>query len=147
MQTSISRRRSLPLHVLRKTAKGRVYYYYDTGVEGPRGRRILKRLPDVSDPGFGDALAGCNGARTRRSGASSVLTLHALIDLYERSPAYKEKAVSTQKNYRIYLAAIAKALNTAPADQVERRDVVLLMDRMAERPGAANMMVRTVGAL
>lgn len=139
--------RSLPLHVVKKTAKGRVYYYYGTGALNLAGKPILKRLPDVGDIGFGAALASCNAVRTRRVSPAPLLTLPRLIDLYEKSPAYRDKAEATRKVYGIYLRVIADNLNTAPVDQVEQRDVVALMDSMADRPAAANMMVRTLGAL
>jgi hypothetical protein len=33
----------------RKSAKGRTYYYFDTGQKTSEGKRILTRLPDKRD--------------------------------------------------------------------------------------------------
>jgi integrase len=162
MRTSTrAARTALPLHVVRKTAKGRVYYYFDTGTLNAKRKPILKRLPDIADRTFPSALAGCLNARTRRLDVRPVLTVPALIELFEKSPDFAAKSASTRKSYGIYLARIGRAFDTAPADQVERRDVVLLLDSIVaptvERvngrdvkrggPGAANMVLRTMGSL
>lgn len=47
----------LPKYVHVKRAKGRTYYYYDTGKANSRGRRIRTRLPSPDAGNFQQALA------------------------------------------------------------------------------------------
>ncbi|MBX3562578.1 MAG: tyrosine-type recombinase/integrase [Sphingomonas sp.] len=153
--------RSLPRWVVRKKSKGRVYFYFITGTVNALGRPILRRLPDISDPGFASALAGCMAARTRRSRPEPMLLVPAMIALYLGSPAFEKKAPATKSLYQLYLNHFADQLATAPAADVRPGDVALLFDKMAitrtEKvngrmvkrggTGAANMMLRAIGAL
>ena len=138
--------KSLP-HVKVVTAKGRKYAYFDTGTVKPNGKPNLVRLPPIGDPGFGAAYASLLAGRTRRAAVAAQLTLPGLIDLYERSVEFRQLAKATRDTYSIYLTRLAVELAKAPADQVERRDIMLLRDKMAMTPGAANGMVRTARAL
>lgn len=138
--------RKLP-YVKLVTAKGKRYTYFDTGTKTPAGKPIYTRLPAIGTAGFGDAYASCLAGRTRRANVAAVLTVPALIDIYERSPEFHRLAPSTRRTYSLYLAVIAKQLNTAPAGEVERRDVLQMRAKMADRTGAANGMIRTMRAL
>ena len=138
--------RKLP-YVKVVTAKGKRYAYFDTGTSTPSGKPIYKRLPAIGAPGFGDSYAACLAGRSRRRNIAAVLTVPALIDLYERSPDFRRLAPATRRNYGYYLAVIGDQLNTAPAGEVERRDVLRMRANMADRTGAANAMVRTMRAL
>lgn len=135
----------LPKHVRRVIAKGRTYYYFNTG-KLDSGKVIWKRLPDIRSPEFGGAYAAMLGHRNRRA-QPGALTIPALIDLYERSPAYKRLAASSKLNYDIYLRRLAKLLPTAPAREVTRGDMRRLIDKMADTPGAANLFLGASGAL
>ena len=138
--------RKLP-YVKLVTAKGKRYAYFDTGTKTPAGKPILRRLPEIGAPGFGDAYAACLAGRTRRANVASVLTVPALIDLYERSPEFRRLAASTRRTYGYYLGVIGEQRNIAPAGEVERRDVLRMRAKMADRTGAANGMIRTMRAL
>ncbi len=138
----------LPKYVRVKPAKGKLYYYFDTGTANDAGKAILKRLPDLRDPSFGGALATAQAARTKRQNAAEgMLTVTGLADLFERSQDFRTKAKSTQDSYRLYLRAIRERLDGAPANEVEPQDVRLIQDHLAETPGAANQFVRTLQAL
>ena len=78
---------------------------------------------------------------------AAVLTVPALIDLYERSPDFRRLAPASRKMYGAYLSTISHDLSVAPAAQVERRDVLRMRAKMADRTGAANGMIRTMRAL
>ena len=135
-------------HVHTKRAKGRTYHYFATGQTTPAGKPILKRLPDPSDPTFGRALADCQRARTLRAKVETELTVAKLIGLYERSDRYRTKlAEASRRNYAIYLEVIRDQIGPAPADAIERKHAMLLLDKLAAKPAAANMTVRTLGAL
>lgn len=129
------------------TAKGRRYEYFDTGAVNARGRPVLKRLPAREDVSFGSVYASLLAGRTRRANVAAELTVPRLIALYELSPEYRNLARSTQDNYGTYLRLLAHKFNTIPAREVGRQEVMFLRDTMAPRPGAANAMVRTCGAL
>jgi integrase len=137
----------LPKYVRHKKAKGRDYYYFDTGRKDERGTPILSPLPRRDDPNFGRALADAQAARTKRANTSTVLTLADLADLYEKSPKYRNLAKASQELYTLYLRRARAALGTAPADKLEPKHIRIVRDRMAETPSAANATVRAIGAL
>lgn len=135
----------LPKHVRRVRAKGRDYYYFNTGLSD-KGRAVWKRLPDIRSHDFGGAYASMLGHRSRRA-KPAALTIPQLIDLYERSPAYRGLAQSSQDIYGIYLRRLAGLMPSAPAAEVTRGDLRRLIDKMADTPGAANLFLGTCGAL
>lgn len=138
------------LHIKRSKAKGKTYLYFRTGQKGSDGREILVRLPSAKDPGFGAAYASLLGARTKREkpdGRVSTLTVSQLCDLYEQSQHFRSRSAGTQRIYSISLAYFRRMMPTAPAGQVERQDIVRMVDGRAEQPGAANSLLRSVSAL
>jgi integrase len=142
----------LPRWTHHKTAKGRHYYYFDTGQSNDAGRRILTRLPDLRDPTFGGAHARAVAARTIRKNRSNVLTLEQMVQRYQRSPEFHALSASTQRSYVLYLGRAAalirsRAGQSPPAAAVEARDVVAMRDTMSATPGAASQAVRAIGAL
>jgi len=142
--------KNLP-HIKRVTAKGKVYYYFDTGVDVPNKRGGLKRvytsLPDIRDPAFALKYAAAQGVRTKRANASATLTVAKLVDLYRRSPQFRKLSKATQALYTIYHDRLADLIGNAPADAVEPRDIRRIMDGMADTPGAANALRRATGPL
>ena len=133
--------------VKRVKAKGRLYEYFDTGVRKEDGKPILARLPDRKDPTFGSVYASFLAGRTRRANVASELTIAGLVDRYQKSPRYAGLAKNTRAQYDIYLRLIVDHFTPAPASAIERRDVRLMQDQMADRTGAANAAIRTMSAL
>lgn len=133
-------------YVKRTKAKGRFYYYFDTGQTDDAGKRVWTRLPDPSDRSFGATYAALLGHRSRRENAVQQLTLTKLIDLYQASDKFKKMAASTKRLYSLYQAELVDKLGTGPAQMIERKDIVLLLDKMADKPGAANMVKRAGSA-
>lgn len=74
------------------------------------------------------------------------MTVAKLVDLYQASDKFDKMAASTQRLYRLYQGELVDKLGTAPAQLVECKDIVLLLDQMADRPGAANMVKRAGSA-
>jgi hypothetical protein len=134
------------LHVKRTKAKGRVYLYFDTGQVDEKGKRVWKRLPDPFDRTFKASYAAMLGHRARRDNVASRLSLAGLIDLYQRSDKFKKMQPSTRRLYELYQGELIDKLGTAPAQSVERKDIILLLDKMADKPGAANMVKRAGSA-
>jgi integrase len=141
----MSNRASLPKHVRRVRAKGRDYYYYNTGrVVG--GKPVLTRMPDLASPDFWGSYAALNGHRNRRP-ANAGMEIPELIDLYQRSQPYGDLAASSRANYDIYLRRLAKLLPTAPVSGVTRGHMRRMIDKMGKTPGAANLFLGTCGAM
>lgn len=138
--------RELPKHVRKKVAKGRTYYYFDTG-QREHGKPILKRLPDIRDPDFGRMLSAAQSGRTRRGNVKGVLTIARLADLYEKSPDFRNLADATRRSYELNLDKARKRLGIAPADELKPSDVRIVVDEMADQTGAANQFVRVLGSL
>lgn len=137
---------SLPKHVRRKVAKGRTYYYFDTGAKAG-GKAVLKRLPDIRDPDFGRMLSAAQSGRTRRHKVAGILLVPNLADLYERSPDFRKLALTTRRSYELNLDKARKRLAEVPANELQPKHVRLLMDEMADQTGAANQFVRVLGSL
>jgi integrase len=129
-------------------AKGRDYYYFDTGQTDEKGKRIWSKMPSPWAKDFATVYSGAMGHRTRRANVPSALTVKRLIHLYETSPHFKSRSPATQRIYSRYLEAFANAFaDDAPAAGIIRKDVVLLLDTMSAKPGAANMVLASTSAL
>lgn len=139
--------KKLPRHVHVKRSRGRTYYYFDTGVRVD-GKVKLTRLPDISDTlRFSNAWANAVNARSRRTQRAEAMTFGKLLDLYFVSHEFRKKSASTQENYILYAKEARRLFGNAPANEIETKDITLMMDTMAERPGAANMTLAVIGAV
>lgn len=134
-------------HVKSVTAKGSEYLYFDTGQKDERGKRIFKPLPAKTDKSFGGVYAALLGHRSRRANVAPALTVKDLIQVYQRSTKWRELSTGSQRLYGIYLMELERMLGMAPAGGVTRDDVVLMVDRRADKPGAANSLLRTTAAM
>lgn len=132
----------------KKTAKGTVYWYFDTKQKKPNGQPKLVPLGQSSDPDFGRKLARAQAARTMRTPKrSDVVTVSALADMWEKSVEWRKLADGSRRNYGTYVKVIREQIGIAPANEVKQSDVLVLRDKMAEKPAASNMAVRTLGSL
>lgn len=134
----------LPKYVRCVRAKGRAYYYFDTGKKVD-GKKVYARLPDLKDPSFWQSHSAMMGHRNRKP--RDLLTVPALIDLYHKSKDYRRLAANSKAKYDIYLRRLAELMPTAPVAEITRADMTLLIDKMADKPGAANLFLGTSGAL
>lgn len=134
------------LYVKRVKARGKWYYYFDTGAEKD-GKPVLKRLPDPSSRDFGGVYAALLGHRTKRAAVGEMMSVRKLAALYEKSGVFRKNAASTQKTYSTYLRVIEHEIGNAPAARVKATDTIAMMDKMAETPGAANLVMAVMGAM
>jgi integrase len=135
-------------HVKRVRAKGRDYYYYDTGELKPNGAKIYKRLPDIKAPDFGAKLAAHEAWRTKRAASKPVgLTVNDLVRFYHNSPEFARLAESTQRVYLISLRKIEAEMGEAPVDDVTPKDLATFIGDMGNQPGAVNMALSVMSAL
>lgn len=136
-------------YVKRVVSKGHVYEYFDTGRVNERGKKIFTALPARTDIRFGGVYATLLGHRTRQAEieqAQQEIRLSKAIALYEQSPRYQKLARKSQSLYSSYLGRFCTALGDPPVAEVEKRDLMTVLDTMADRPAAANLLFRIVSA-
>lgn len=143
--------KTLP-HVHPKKAKGKLYYYFDTGARKPNGARILSRLPDIRDPKFPDAYKAAKAQRTKKKGAEGVKNFDWLCRLYERSPEWRELSESTKALYTLHLSYANENFRSDgrgswPLSIITDEHMLTLRDQYADKPGTANMILKAVGSL
>lgn len=127
-------------------AKGRRYYYFDTG-RMVGGKKVYTRLPDPKSPDFGAIYAVLLGHRNRGV-PSEAMRVPKLIDLFRRSAAYTaDITASSRRVYDIYLRRFEKLMPTAPVADITRVDMRKLLDGMADTPGAANLFLAVCSAM
>src|SRR3546814_555295 len=129
-------------------SKGRSYHYFNTG-KSDNGKLIYVKLPPFGTPQFATSYATLLGHRNRVPEVveAEELSLSDLIKLYEKSQKFRSLADSSQRNYSMYLRRIDQQLKGAPANEVTRTDLTLLMDKLGDQPATANMIMRTANAL
>jgi integrase len=140
------RKTAMP-HVKTVRSKGRTYHYFDTGRRNANGAKVYAKLPPKDSPSFGATYAVMVGHRNRGAAGDPALIVPKLIDLFEKSPRFRKYAAGTQRVYRIYLDVFRDQFATAPAGEVARKDIRVLINKRAETPGAANLLLATIAAL
>ena len=136
----------LPKHVRRVRSKGRDYYYFDTG-KRVGTKKVYAALPSIRSPQFGATYATLLGHRNRVA-EKGAMEVPALIGLYQKSPAYRaELSPRSQRAYDTYLSRLERLLPSAPVAAITRPDMQLLIDGMADTPGAANLFLGSCSAM
>jgi hypothetical protein len=135
----------LPPHVRQVRNKiGRPYLYFQRG-RGTAQAGGLHRLPDdPKSPEFWEEYARISGLPVQRPSARSVA---ALVAAWQASPDWHELAPKTQEEYTRYCARIIEAWGPLEVAGIEPRHVLMLRDRYAATPAAANHMIRTLGSM
>lgn len=122
-------------------ARGKLYGYFDTGQKDAKGKRIYSALGRMDARDFEARYAAMLGHRTRRAQVAETMTVKRLVDLFQRSPKYAQLAANSKRVYDLYLNHLAASLPTAPAGEIERKEIILLLDEKADKPAAANLML------
>lgn len=124
----------------RVVSRGREFWYY-------RRKGFARvRLPAPTDHDFSEAYNRAGGAPERIKRAQRG-TVAALVTAYLASPEFREKAPTTQVEYRRVMVGIAKAYGTGQVAALERVHVRAIRDAKAETPAAANTILRTLSVL
>jgi integrase len=130
---------TLPPHVHRVVSRGREYFTYQyargTDHAGPR-----IKLPHPTDDGFLSAVRKAAGP----SAAPAAGTFEALIEAYRKSPEWRELSDASRRDYGRYLDAIRRMWGDLRVADLEPSDVLALRDKCAEKPAAANYLVRVL---
>jgi integrase len=144
-------KRKMPMYVHKKVAKGRTYYYFDTGQRDDHGNRILSRLPDIRSHKFGAAYQAAKGQRTKGAGDAAVKNFDWLVRLFERSTEFRALAENSKRLYSRHLAyaneEFRKHGRSAPLGVLTAEQVITLRDKFGDMPGKANAILRSIGAL
>lgn len=135
-----------PDYVKKVRARGKEYEYFDTG-RNVAGKRVYKPLPKKTDPSYGGTYASLLAARTKRENLVEKIDIAGLSRAYQKSHDFKRRSQSTQTTYLTYLEVVEHELKGAPVDGIERADIRALLDKMQNRPGAANMVLTVLGNL
>lgn len=132
-----------------KTVKrGKIHYvYFNSGQKDERGKPVYIPLGRKDAVEFGARYSAALSARTRRAAVPKGLTVPRLVMAYERSPDYEKKSIGTQRTYSVYLRRLAKSFDTCPAGALEASDLYALMDSMAGRPAAIDMLLLAGGQM
>lgn len=119
---------------------GREYVYFNTG-QKIDGRVVYVSLGRKDADDFGSRYSAAKAARTRRTGLPTSLTVPQLTQRYDRSPEFLKKSMGTQRTYGVYLRRLATEFDNAPAGGLDSSDIYELMDDMAGKPAAIDMMI------
>jgi integrase len=125
--------------VRRRLASGevRVYYYHrPTGIRlngDPSSHEFLTKLAELNE--------------TPSAPLIDPRSIEALIITYKESPEFKDLAASTRRSYIAYLDQIRALWGKLAAKGIERRHVFALRDKFADKPAAANYLVRVLRLL
>jgi integrase len=122
---------------------GQVRYYYRR--EGyPRAA-----LPEPTDAGFMSAYMAASGAQptTPRSLAAKPGTIPALVDAYLSSTDFLRNKESSRTVTKSILLRFVKITGTRMVAEMQREHVMKIIAGMADKPAAANNMLKKVRTL
>jgi integrase len=135
---------ALPKGVHRVIARGREYFYYQANRGTSTAGHRVKLPKDPQSPEFWGALRKVAG---EAAVVEPVVTLGAVIDLYEVSPQFTGLAKSSRDQYRRGLGFARRAWGSLPAAGLRPVHVRQLLDGLAARPGTANNVLGVLRAL
>ena len=131
-------------HVKIVTAKGKRYYYFDTGLTKPNGARLYVPLPHPETGGFGVQYAHQQGLRRKRERKVELFSVADAVRYYEASERFAKKAQGTQQKYLIYMKRMARKftdprIGSWPVVDIAREDVRRFLEDLG--PGAQNLQL------
>jgi len=116
--------------VKRVRSKGRTYWYH---------RVTGERLPEDRDERIARIVminASLGPKRIAEPGSVA-----ANFAAYKASPAFRDLAPSTRNTYAFYLDMICRDWGLLPVAGIQRKHVIALRDKHADRPSKANYLV------
>jgi len=134
----------LPPHVNAVHAGGREYYYVHVGRGTPAAYKPVRLPDDPSTPEFWAAYRAAVNALEPRSDPTSV---RALIAAYTGSPEWHQLGEATRTNWIIHHRRIIEIWGDLDVAGIQPKHVLALRDRFADRPAAANNMLRCLSTL
>jgi site-specific recombinase XerD len=115
-------------------------------------KRGMPRVPLPGPPGCAEFLAAYQAAlegprKTVTSAPAAAGSFGRLCREYLSSAEFSNLAVSTKSELKRVVQRLEKKHADKPVARLERQHVLRWRDDMADRPGAANTMMRTIGVL
>ncbi|MBZ0123844.1 MAG: tyrosine-type recombinase/integrase [Roseovarius sp.] len=121
-----------------KTVKGRQYIYFRRG-------KIRHRLPD--DPDTEEFMQAYWAFRSGKRRAKPKTTWENLIVAYYKSPAFRERASSTQQNYRRHCEDIREKNGDKDMTRFRRRDALKVQEALQATWSKANERLAVLSIL
>lgn len=140
---------SLPRGVLKITARGRDYFYFQAGRNTPRAGPRIALPNDPHSPEFWQAIRQAQGL----IGAVRTDTINALIDAYMTSSAFTLPpengglSAGTRDIYRRGFAIARDAWGELPRDGLRPVHVQAAVDKLAATPAKANNFLTSMRVL
>jgi integrase len=133
----------VPPGVTRTIKARKTYWYYDPARANLPGKR--RRLPELGTLDWFDDL---DRIRREQSGESpDVRNVRELVEDIRQTAGWRQLAESTAGSYSAALKPILMHWRHRRPDEITVADVVALMERLAERPAAANMTLTLIRKL
>jgi integrase len=126
------------------TAKGKTYVYLSKGRGTDRATKPIRLPHDTSSPDFWAAYHAALGQPLPKPPCNTVAQL---ISEYKVSPEWKQLGQRTRVNWALHLSRIEIAWGRLRVDGLQPKHVLALRDKFADRPAAANNMLRALSSL
>jgi integrase len=144
-------KRKMPMYVHKKVAKGRTYYYFDTGQRDDHGQPHSLAPSRYSLAQVRRRIPGRKGPADKGRGDAAVKNFDWLVRLFERSAEFRALAENSKRLYSRHLAyaneEFRKHGRSAPLGVLTAEQVIALRDKFGDMPGKANAILRSIGAL
>jgi integrase len=122
------------------------YLYFNTG-QKVDGKPVYVPLGKKGTIEVGTRYSAALAQRKRAAGDPSGLTIPQLSQRFQRSPDYCKRSAGTQRTYAVYLNRLSREFDTAPAAAFQASDILELMDEMADKPAAVDMLLLAGGQM
>ena len=134
----------LPPYVNCVRVKGRAYYYCHPG-RGTGAAKKPVRLPD--DPREAEFWLAYRRAMDQPEPQKSKDGFETLIAAFKASPEWKQLSANTKSDWTRYLKRIETVWGPLQVKGVEPKHVLALRDKYAEKPAAANNLLRCLSSM
>ena len=135
---------SLPPHVHRKTAKGKVYYYYHPGRGTKNAAKPHRIEGEPTDPEWWHQYHQVSGTQ------APTVNPHCfdeLIKAWQASPKWQSLAESTQSEWKRHCRRISTMWGPLEVRGIEPMHVLALQDELSATPAEANNTLRCLSAM
>jgi integrase len=143
------RRRPYP-YIKCETHRGKLRWRFRRVIDGVERKVDLPDHPGASkeaEAAYYAALAGKPIERDLGEARFGAGTFGALVSRYFSSPKFLSLALVTQTGYRRQLDALRREIGQIPIGEFQRRHIVRLIERKADKPGEANNVLKALQAV
>lgn len=135
---------TLPPHVNRVKAGGRVYYYLHLNRGTGKAAKPIRLLDDQRQPEWWDDYRGHVNLPAPKINPNAV---SKIVRAWHQSPEWKELAVSMKTNWPLYCDRIVAAWGPLEVKGIEPKHVLALRDKYEDTPAAANNLLRCLSSM